>query len=382
MGQNEPVSTDILIGAKVFDGTRLHDDTGLVVRDGRIAALIPATDAPGTATRLDGGILAPGFLDLQVNGGGGHLLGQGDPAKALTAICATHTRLGTTGLLPTLITADRATTDRVIAAGIEAARAGLPGFLGLHLEGPHLDPRRAGAHDPGLIRPMDEADLALYRRAVTALPVLKITLAPAHATPDQIAALTKAGVIVSLGHAECTESEARAAIEAGARCVTHLYNAMSPLAHRAPGLVGTALDSDSFAGIIPDGTHVAAAAFRIAAMMKPDRLFTVTDAMAVAGTDLAEFTLNTRPVRRAGGRLTLADGTLAGADITLPEALRWMVGDARLPLARALATMTGIPAALLRLTDRGSLTPGSRADLVHLDDALSLQTVWRAGQRL
>jgi N-acetylglucosamine-6-phosphate deacetylase len=157
---------------------------------------------------------------------------------------------------------------------------------------------------------------------------------------------------------------------------------MSPLTHRAPGLVGAALDSAAFAGIIPDGVHVAPGALRITARAKPDRLFAVTDAMAVAGTDLARFTLNGRPIHRDRGRLTLPDGTLAGADITLPAALRWMVHEARLPLTEALAMMTRIPATLLGLSDRGTLTPGARADLVHLDDALTLRSVWRGGQRI
>jgi N-acetylglucosamine-6-phosphate deacetylase len=372
----------VFSGARVFDGTHLRDGVAVVISAGRIAALIADSAAPSDAVRLDGGVLAPGFIDLQVNGGGGHLLGQGDPATELSAICAAHARLGTTGLLPTLITADRATTEAVIAAGIEAARTGLPGFLGLHLEGPHLDPRRAGAHEPSLIRPLEDADLALYRHAARALPVLMITLAPANASPARIAALAEAGALVSLGHADCTETEARAALDAGARGVTHLYNAMSPLAHRAPGLVGAALDSDAFAGIIPDGVHVDATAFRIAVAAKPDRLYAVTDAMAVAGTDLADFSLHARPVRRAHGRLVLVDGTLAGADITLPAALRWMVREARLPLPQALAMMTRIPAALLGFSDRGMLLPGSRADLVHLDDALELQAVWRDGRPL
>lgn len=368
-------------GARVFDGTRLHCGLALLAEGGRIRALLPEDETPGGAETLTlpGGILAPGFLDLQVNGGGGVLLGQGAPDAELATICAAHGRLGTTALLPTLITADRATTAGVLDAGRRALEAGLPGFLGLHLEGPHLDPRRKGAHDPALIRPMEDADLALLIDTARDLPVLMVTLAPASVTRDQIAALAAAGITVSLGHADCTEAEAVAAFDAGATVVTHLYNAMSPLTHRAPGLVGAALDGGGFAGIIPDGVHVAPAALRIAARALEGRLFAVSDAMAVAGTDLTGFTLNGRTIRRGDGRLVLPDGTLAGADISLPQALGWMVRHAGLTPEAALAMVTRIPAEVLGLADRGRLAPGARADLVHLRDDFTLGGVWRDG---
>ena len=366
-------------GARVFDGWTLQESAALVVEDGLVSGLIADT---GEGLDLSGGVLAPGFIDLQVNGGGGALLGQGDPDAGLATICAAHARLGTTGLLPTLITADRTTTQAVIEAGIRAARAGLPGFLGLHLEGPHLDVRRKGAHDAGLIRPMDDADLAALLRAAGALPALMVTLAPGAASLAQIAALAAAGVLVSLGHSDCTEAEARAAMAAGARAVTHLYNAMSPMGHRAPGLTGAALDGPAAVGIIPDGVHVAETAFRVAARAAEGRLFAVTDSMAVAGTEAASFTLNGRTIHRQRGRLTLDDGTLAGADVTMPGALRWMTDAAGLPLAEALALTTRRPADLLGLADRGRLTPGARADLVHLAPDGTLDAVWRNGARL
>ncbi|WP_370204710.1 N-acetylglucosamine-6-phosphate deacetylase [Pararhodobacter marinus] len=359
-------------GARVFDGWCLRDGVAVVVEGGRIAGL-RADDGQGED--LGGGILAPGFIDLQVNGGGGAWLGQGDPDDALRRICAAHRGLGTTGLLPTLITADPATTEAVIAAGIRGARAGLPGFLGLHLEGPHLDPRRHGAHDPVLIRPMTDGDLALLRQAARALPALMVTLAPEAATPGQIATLAESGILIAIGHSDATESAARAAFEAGAGAVTHLYNAMSPLSHRAPGLVGAALDSGVGLGIIPDGIHVARTPFRLAARLAGERLFAVTDAMAVAGTDLTRFTLNGREIHRRDGRLTLADGTLAGADISMPEALRWMIHEAGLDPSEALAMTTRRPAALLGRHDRGVIAEGARAEMVHLSDGFGLLAV-------
>jgi len=270
----------------------------------------------------------------------------------------------------------------VIAAGIRAARAGLPGFLGLHLEGPHLDPSRKGAHDAALIRPMQESDLAALTRAARTLPALMVTLAPGAARLAQIAALAEAGARVSLGHADCTEAEARAAMVAGARAVTHLFNAMSPLGHCAPGLTGAALDGPAAVGIIPDGVHVAATAFRVAARAAGEQLFAVTDSMAVAGTDAEAFTLNGRTIHRRDGRLTLDDGTLAGADVSMPQALRWMTATAGLAPAEALAMTTRRPADLMGLSDRGRLTPGARADLVHLAPDGSLNAVRRDGTRL
>lgn len=361
----------------VFDGTRLHPDAGVAVADGRVVALGPPP--PGaTVQRLGSGLLAPGFVDLQVNGGGGVMLGP-EPG-ALETILTTHARLGATTILPTLITDTPERTRAMIAAAIAAHRSGTAGLGGLHLEGPHLDPARAGAHDQALIRPLTAADLALYAEAARALPALMVTLAPAAATTDQIARLAAAGVIVALGHAEATEAQARAAFAAGARCVTHLWNAMSGLGHRAPGLVGATLDSTVAAGLIADGHHIADATLRITLAARAEGLFLVSDAMAVAGTDLDRFTLGGRVIRRAGGRLTLADGTLAGADLTLAQAVAHLT-RAGCPIERALAMATSIPAGLIGLPV-GRLTPGAPADLVHLAPDGTLAGVWQGGQRL
>lgn len=371
-------------GAQIFDGTALLDGHALLVEDGRVAAILPESDIGTSAARtvLEGGVLAPGLIDLQVNGGGGVMLGDGDPAAEIRTICAAHARLGTTGLLPTLITAPRGVVAAALAAGAAAAAEGVSGFLGLHLEGPHLDPRRKGAHDPALIRPMEDEDLAMICAAAPRMPALMVTLAPAAVRADQIAALARAGVIVSLGHSDCTLAEARAAIAAGASCATHLFNAMSPLGHREPGLVGAVLDGGLHAGLIADLVHVAPEALRIALAAKrgPGGLFLVTDAMAVAGTDLKHFRLDGREIRRAEGRLTLADGTLAGADVTLPQALANIRRVAGLGLAETLALATAAPAACARFAGRaGQLSAGTGADFVHLGPDLDLRGTWIGG---
>jgi N-acetylglucosamine-6-phosphate deacetylase len=366
------MSAQVFTGARVFDGTRFVSGP-LRVEEGVVTG-----PGPGEEVRLDGGILAPGFLDLQVNGAGGRMVDGSCTADWLVEMCAIHARLGATGILPTLITDTAEATAGVIAAGIEAARRGTPGFLGLHLEGPHLDPRRKGAHDARLIRAMTEEDLAQLLQAARHLPSLMLTAAPESVTPDQIGRLAAAGVVVSLGHSDCTHAEAVASIAAGARCVTHLFNAMSQLGNREPGLVGAALTQPVHAGLIADGIHVAPAALRIA-MAASDRLFLVTDAMAAAGSDLIEFTLGGRRILRRDGRLTLEDGTLAGADLTLPQAVGVLLGLG-IPAEVALAMATSRPADCLGRGDElGHLLPGRRADMVHLGPQGQLLGVWRDG---
>lgn len=373
----------ILRADQVFDGTTLHRDAAVSLTcAGRIEALHPRGSAlpdPAEVTDLGNGILAPGLVDLQVNGGGGHMVGAGTNAAQLAEICAVHARLGACAILPTLITDRAEVTREVIAAARSAARDAAPGFAGLHLEGPHLDPARRGAHDARHIRPMTRRDVELLCEAAQTLPALMVTLAPEAASPEQVAELAAAGVIVSLGHTGCSAEAAHAACRAGARGVTHLYNAMGPMANRAPGLVGAALTSPLVVGIIADGVHVARECLLVALQMKaPDQLFLVSDAMAVAGTDLTEFTLGGRVIRRAQGRLTLADGTLAGADISLPQALAHLTALG-VPTARALAMATRIPADLIGAQDRGRIAPGARGDLVLLAPNMRLSKVWLNG---
>lgn len=378
--------TLVLKAAQVFDGWQMHENAAIsLAPDGRIAALHPhGSPLPAPALDLGAGILAPGLVDLQVNGGGGVMVGPETDMAQLAHICATHTALGACAILPTLITDAPDVTARVIAAGSAAARAGVQGFAGLHLEGPHLSQSRKGAHDPALIRPMRDADLALLLRAAQDLPALMVTLAPEAVTLEQIRALAQAGVVVSLGHSDCTSAQAQAAHAAGARAVTHLFNAMSGLQTRAPGLVGAALTTDLRAGIIADGVHVAPECLQIALQMKaPDGLFLVSDAMAVAGSTMAEFQLGGRIIRRArgaqAGRLTLADGTLAGADISLPQSVRHLVGLGVAP-ARALAMASRIPADVISASERGRIVPGARGDLVFFAPDLELRAVWCAGR--
>lgn len=337
---------------RIFDGATLRAGWAIRFERGVATALGPERDiaADGAVVDLGGDILGPGYVDLQVNGGDGVMFNDDPSPETLRRIAAAHRRLGAVALLPTLITDTAEKTRAAIAAAVEAVRAGAPGVAGLHLEGPHLSLARKGAHDPALIRPMERADLDALLAAAAALPALMVTVAPENVGEDQVAALARAGVVVSLGHTDADFDTCRRYVAAGARCVTHLFNAMSQLGNRAPGLVGAALASGAVsAGLIADAVHVHPATIRAAWAAKagPGRIFLVTDAMAVAGTDLGAFTLGGRRIERRDGVLTLADGTLAGADLDLTTAIRVMVEQAGAPLEAALQAATSVPAALI-----------------------------------
>lgn len=376
-------------GARIFDGEAFWERSALVVDRDRIEGII-AADSQTTAERvpLEGGILAPGFVDLQVNGGGGAQFNLAPTVETIATICSTFARFGTTACLPTLITDTRETTATAIAAGIAAVQQGVPGFLGLHLEGPHLSVARKGAHDPALIRPMDEADLVALVDARAKLPNLLTTVAAETVTPNQITRLREAGVVVSIGHSNASYAIVRAAAEAGASMVTHLFNAQSQLGNRDPGVVGAALDLGSlWAGLIADGIHVDAASIGVALRAKrgPSRIFLVTDAMAPTGTDEETFELTGRTVYRKDGALRLADGTLAGADLTMVDAVAYAHRTLGLALEETLRMAARYPSQAIGDGRRGVIENGARADLVHLSDDLAVRrtiiaglTVWTA----
>ncbi|WP_193336325.1 N-acetylglucosamine-6-phosphate deacetylase [Devosia beringensis] len=374
-----------IAGARIFDGHVWHYDAALLVEFGMVSAIVAADAVPAHAlpVRLAGGSLIPGFIDLQVNGGGGVLFNNDPSVAAIRTICAAHARFGTTALLPTLITDTVPVTEAAIAAGHSAAAQAVPGFLGLHLEGPHLSLARKGTHDPALIRPMDDADLRRLVAARAALPNLLLTVAPETVTPAQITTLTAAGITVSLGHSDAGFAAATAAFDAGASMVTHLFNAMSQLGNREPGLVGAALHSGEVsAGLIADGIHVHPAAIALALRSKAGKgqVFLVTDAMSQTGTDITEFTLNGRTITRSGGALRLADGTLAGADLDMIDAVTFMHKVIGVHFDEAVRMASLYPAQALGIADtHGHLAPGAVASFVHLSDKHAVRATWIAG---
>ena len=372
----------------IFDGEFWLRDAVLMVRDGLVEAVMERYQTPYATqiTESGAGMLAPGFVDLQVNGGGGVMLNDRPSLESIETICKAHAQFGTTALLATLITDTPEITKAAVSAGARATAMRVPGFLGLHLEGPHLSIGRKGAHDPQLIRPMTEADQAALIAARRELRVLLTTVAPESVSPQQIAALAGAGIIVSLGHSDASHATAVAHAEAGASVVTHLFNAMSPLTGREPGLVGAALDTAGLsAGLIADGFHVDAATIAIAVRAKrgPGHIFLVTDAMATIGTGMTSFLLNGRTIKREGGRLTLEDGTLAGADLDMISAVRFMHKTVGLELSEALRMASLYPAEAAGQAERlGHFTPGAAANIVALSNNLDVRGVWIEGRKV
>ncbi|MEQ1956357.1 N-acetylglucosamine-6-phosphate deacetylase [Mesorhizobium sp. CN2-181] len=374
-----------LSAPRIFDGVIWHRDAALVVRGDGVEAIVPKGEIPaGVTVAEQGGLLVPGFVDLQVNGGGGVMLNDRQDVEAIRTICAAHAPFGTTALLPTLITDTPEVTARAVEAGVAALEADVPGFAGLHLEGPHLSLARKGAHDPKLIRPMQDADQAFLIEARKRLPSLLITVAPESVSLERMSALAQAGVIVSLGHSDTSFATAMASAAAGASMATHLFNAMSQIGNREPGLAGAVIDNGSlWAGLIADGIHVDPATIGIALRAKtgPAKIFLVTDAMSTIGTDMTSFTLNGRTIRRENGRLTLADGTLAGADLDMISAVRFMHRKIGLELGEALRMASLYPADAMGFSRHGRLRAGSRADIVALSDDLDVRGVWIGGDQ-
>ena len=361
-------------GGPIFDGHRLLDGHALRLESGVVTAL-DREDRVSLSGEIDlaGDILAPAFIDLQVNGGGGVMFNDAPTVETLARIAAAHRSLGTATILPTLITDTPAQTRAAIEAVEAAVAEGVPGIAGLHLEGPHLSIARKGAHDPAMIRPMEAEDLALVTAAAARLPLLMVTIAPENVTLDQTRAMADAGILLSLGHTDTDYATCSAYHDAGVHCVTHLFNAMRGLGNREPGVVGAALDFGGLsAGLIADGIHVHPASMRAAFAAKrgPGEIYLVTDAMAPAGTDMRSFELNGRAITRHGGRLTLADGTLAGADLELTRALKVLTGEVGLGLDRALAAATSTPARIAGING-GALARGAATPLIRIARDLS-----------
>ena len=376
---------EALVGARLHTPEGLAPGRALLLADGTIRDIVADDAVPATAraTRLAGGTLAAGFIDLQVNGGGGVMFNDAPTAATIAAIGRAHRAFGTTGFLATFISGARADMARAVAAVREAMDAGEPGVLGIHFEGPHINAGRCGAHDARAIRPVAEGDIDLLASLGAGRTL--VTLAPECVTPADIAALAARGVIVAAGHSEADADTMDTAMAHGLTGVTHLFNAMGPLGHREPGAAGAALTRDRLAcGIIADGVHVHWDVLRLAWRAKPrGTLFLVTDAMAPVGApDADAIRIGNETVRTVGGCLRLADGRLAGSLLNMGQAVRNCVMHAGIPLADALAMAAAYPADFLGLGEsRGRLAPRLRADLVWLDDDLRVRATWIGGAR-
>ncbi len=374
------------VGATIFDGFKRHLNSALIIKDSKVVEIIPEekVDPETEQIVLAGGFLTPGFVDLQVNGGGGVLFNDNPSLENLKTICEAHAKLGSTSIMPTLISDSPEVNKRAISAITDALDQQINGLVGLHLEGPHLALSRKGAHDERFIRPMKEFDCLELESLANKIPKLMLTIAPEAASLQQITRLSKAGAIISLGHTDCTFNQAAEAVDAGATCATHLFNAMSPFKSREPGLVGAVLDSGKlFSGIIADGFHVNKISINLALRAKkgPSALFLVSDSMSTIGSDQKHFFLNDRLITRSRGKLLLEDGTLAGADIHLSDAVRYMVNEVGILQDDAIRMASLIPAKVLGVeSEIGCLVPEARADFLWMKNDLEIEKVWVGGK--
>jgi N-acetylglucosamine-6-phosphate deacetylase len=357
-----------LLPDAIFDGQGLKHGAALAIQGSR--SLQIGTPPNGAPTRRIKGTLTPGFLDLQVNGGGDALLNNDQTPQALHRMAAAHRRFGTVGILPTVITDAPEVLARAVEATLAAHAELTPdrSLLGLHIEGPHLSVPRRGTHAAQFIRPFDATTLAHVERLRAKGIFVKITVAPESTTSQDVARLAGLGAVVSIGHSDASAEETRALLDAGATCFTHLFNAMSPMLNRAPGVTGACINSTAYAGIICDGIHVAdeMVGLAIRARPVPGRMFLVSDAMCtVGGSD--HFRLYGQDIWLKDGRLVNAEGSLAGAHVTMAEGLRRLISQVGIPHKTALDMATAAPARLLGRPDLGTPEDRDLADLLLLD---------------
>ena len=382
---NHSAVVSALVGAQVFDGNRVLSDHAVVIKSGVVEAVCHVEQLGADVERLvlDGGLLAPGFIDIQVNGGGGLLLNNAPTTQGLRTLIDAHRGGGTTACMPTVITDVESVARQVFEAYRQALDEGIDGLVGLHFEGPHLNASKRGVHREALIRALSHADMSWLCEAASVCRIM-LTVAPEILEPGQIERLTDAGVLVFCGHTAASFEQSMTAVSQGAAGFTHLFNAMTPLESRAPGAVGAALlADDAYCGIVSDGHHVHADVIRLAHRAKPrGKLLLVTDAMATVGADTKSFELYGETITEHDGHLVNGEGRLAGSAISMIQAVRHTHDACGLPLGECLRMASLYPAELLGLSgERGYLRPGYRADFVHLDDDLQLQGVWVAGRR-
>lgn len=345
----------------------------------RVASSIAADRSNGGFVDLGDDYLLPGFVDVQVNGGGGLLFNDDPSGETAIRIAEAHRNFGTTSLLPTLISDDLDKVEQAIRAIDGEVGRRTPGIAGVHIEGPFLNVEKRGVHDERKLRQLSNEAIAILTSAEHAQVV--VTLAPERARLDQIARLVECGVKVCIGHTNATFDETLGALAAGVSGFTHLFNAMPAMQSRNPGVIAAALESSAWCGVILDGKHVHPAMLRLALRAKSDRrLMLVTDAMPVVGTDMDHFYLNNQRIHVADGMCLSESGTLAGSALSMIEAVENAMTMLDLGIDEAAAMASRIPCSFLGIADRaGSIAPGRRADLLRVSPAFAIRQVWIGG---
>lgn len=379
--------TTALVNGSIFLGKQESGNTWLsnhavIISGEKIIALCESNNLPAGVTNtidLQGQRLIPGLIDTQVNGGGGALLNDAPTVETIRTMGEAHRKFGTTGFYPTLISDDLSVVAKAIEAVRQAIAEKVPGVLGIHLEGPFLNPERKGVHDASKFKIIDEAAFEL----LTSLKVGKtlITIAPELTTPEMITRLVKAGVVVAAGHSAANYEQTKTALAAGVSSFTHLFNAMTPLTSREPGMVGAILeDKNSWCGIIVDGYHVHPATLKVAHQAKAaGKMVLVTDAMPSVGATDKNFMLGGELIQCKNGKLTTATGTLAGSDLDMLAAVKNTVEMVGIDLDEAIQMATQYPADMMGESDLGAIKVGHKASMILIDDNFQQLRSWIDG---
>jgi N-acetylglucosamine-6-phosphate deacetylase len=366
---------------KLFDGTTIKTNQMITVDDGTVHS-IESANTPGDATQLSG-LVVPGFVDVQVNGGGGVLFNNQPNIETLITMSRAHQQFGSTAILPTLITDDLETMQQAADSVASAIAQNVKGIVGIHFEGPHLSQPKKGIHPTQHIRQISAEEIALFKR--TDLGLVCVTLAPENVSVDIISELVAANVKVCLGHSNASSAQTLAALEAGAQGFTHLFNAMSPLQSREAGMVGAALlDSSSYCGLIVDHEHVDKTSCQLAIKCKtPDRIMLVTDAMSHVGSDQIELQFSGMQINRQGNKLTIEGGRLAGSALDMASAVRNSIKDLHCTIQEALKMSSTTPSTFLGLQKKkGYLAAGFDADWVVLTEQYYVNATYIGGEQV
>lgn len=373
-----------LINGKIFTGEKWLTNSAVIIDGEKIVAVCSDKELPANVNQkidLHGNRLIPGLIDTQVNGGGGVLFNDAPNVETLRVMGEAHRKYGTTGFYPTLISDDLSVVKKSIEAVAQALEEKVPGVLGIHLEGPFLNPERKGVHDASKFKVIDEAAFEL----LTSLKVGKtlITIAPELTTPEMIGRLAKAGVVIAAGHSAANYEQTKTALAAGITSFTHLFNAMQPLTSREPGMVGAALENDNaWVGVIVDGYHVHPASLKVAHQAKAKgKMVLVTDAMPSVGAANKDFMLGGELIRCENGKLSTATGTLAGSDLDMLAAVKNTVEMVGIDVDEAIRMASTYPAAMMgEENSLGSIKSGYIASMILIDEKYQLVRSWINGK--